>query len=157
MARKTSFKPEMEIQAEKMSTRGATDKQLGKAFGVTEQTINNWKQQFPSFFESLKRGKDIADAKVELALYQRALGYVCPDVDIRVIDGKVVKTATMKQYPPDTAAAFIWLKNRKPDQWRDQVFVDDSRDDPEQVNASRSTVRDRFKRLETTYGDYGRG
>ena len=25
-----------------------------------------------------------------------------------------------REIPPDTAAAFIWLKNRRPDKWRDK-------------------------------------
>lgn len=47
----------------KLCLLGATDKELGDFFNVTEQTINNWKKDFPSFFESIKRGKIDADAK----------------------------------------------------------------------------------------------
>jgi hypothetical protein len=28
---------------------------------------------------------------------------------------------TTKHYPPDTAAAIIWLKNRQPERWRDKI------------------------------------
>jgi hypothetical protein len=28
---------------------------------------------------------------------------------------------TMRHYPPDTTACIFWLKNRRPDLWRDKV------------------------------------
>lgn len=40
---------------------------------------------------------------------------------------------------------------------RDQVIVDDGREDVDKVNAARNTVNSRFKRLEDVYGDSGRG
>jgi hypothetical protein len=41
-------------------------------------------------------------------------------VDIRVIDKEIVQTPVRKYYPPDTTAAIFWLKNRRPDLWRDR-------------------------------------
>ena len=73
---------------------------------------------------SLKVGKDIPDQNVERSLYQRAIGYSHPDVDIRVVDGDVVQTEIVKHYPPDTTAAIFWLKNRKPKDWRDKQEVE---------------------------------
>lgn len=35
------------------------------------------------------------------------MGFVAPDVDIRVIDNKIVETPLEKHYPPDTAAAIF--------------------------------------------------
>ena len=34
---------------------GATDKEMAEFFGVSEQTLNTWKQRHPEFLESLKR------------------------------------------------------------------------------------------------------
>jgi transcriptional regulator with XRE-family HTH domain len=108
------------------ASKGYTDKQLAKVFGVTEQTINNWKKDYPEFFESLKSGKFLADKKVEASLYQRACGYSHPDVDIRTIQDRVVITPIIKHYPPDTTACIYWLKNRDPEKWPDRQKVEHS-------------------------------
>lgn len=119
--RPTRYRAEYAEQARKLCLLGFTDAGLADVFGVAESTINNWKLKFPKFSESLWRGKQIADAEVASGLYQRACGYQHPDTHISVVDKKIVKTPITKQYPPDTGAATMWLKNRQPDKWRDSV------------------------------------
>lgn len=103
---------------------GYTDKELADVFDVTKQTINNWKKKFPEFFDSLKEGKLIADAKVVASLFQRACGYSHPDIHISNFQGKIAKTNIIKHYPPDTTAAIFWLKNRQPEEWREKKEAD---------------------------------
>ncbi len=117
----TKYKPEYENQALILAEKGFTDKEIAKLFKVTEQTINNWKKQFPQFFESLKAGKKIADQKVVQSLYQRALGYSHPEIHISNHQGIVTKTNTIKHYAPDTTACIFWLKNRDQTNWRDKL------------------------------------
>ena len=124
MGRPTAFKPEYPDQAYKLCLLGATDKQLADFFDVSEQTINTWKGKYPEFLESLKRGKTVADAEVAEALFHRAKGYSHPDVHISTYEGHVTQTPIIKHYPPDTGAAFIWLKNRAG--WRDKQEVQHS-------------------------------
>lgn len=134
--RPTDYRTEYNDQAEKLCKLGATDKELADFFEVQEQTINNWKIAHPEFFESIKRGKQLADANVAEKLYQRAMGYSHPDVDLRVIDGEVVQTELTKHYPPDTAAAIFWLKNRQKKKWRDKIetgFTDNDGNDVQTV------------------------
>jgi len=119
--RPTLYKPEYDKQVYKLCLLGATDAELADFFNVTEQTINNWKHKQPSFFESLKRGKTYADANVACSLYQRAIGYSHPDTDIKCFKGEIIQTEIIKHYPPDTGAAFIWLKNRNPSKWKDKI------------------------------------
>lgn len=102
---------------------GLTDKQLAGVLKVSEQTVNAWKKK-PEFLEALRAGKDFADDQVERALFERATGYEHPEDDIRVCDGIIVTTPTVKHYPPDTSAAIIWLKNRRPEKWRDKPTGD---------------------------------
>ncbi|MEH3125556.1 helix-turn-helix domain-containing protein [Agrobacterium cavarae] len=124
MARKSGYQSEYAAQAEKLCEQGLTDKQLAEFFGVTDRTISRWKLDYPEFCQSLKAGKEISDDLVVRSLFQRAIGYSHPDVDIKVIDGGVVKTEITKHYPPDTTAAIFWLKNRKPKEWRDKQEVE---------------------------------
>lgn len=118
LGRPSKYKDNYCTQAKKLCLLGATDKELADFFEVEESTINNWKIEHPEFLESIKKGKLIADAKVADSLYNRALGYKAPDVDIRVINDEIVQTPLIKHYPPDTTAAIFWLKNRHPEKWK---------------------------------------
>lgn len=119
--RPTKYKPEYAAQAEKLCRLGATDAQLADFFDVSISTVSLWKVQHSDFSEAVKLPKGEADEKVEQSLYKRAMGYEHDEVDIRVIDGKVVETPIRKFYPPDTAAMIFWLKNRKKADWRDRI------------------------------------
>lgn len=124
--RKPLFRDEYIKQAYMLCLLGATDKELATFFDVTEQTINNWKKNQPEFFESLKKGKDEADAKVAESLFKSAIGgyYIEEEkiVHLPNNDGyQIVKLK--KQIPPNISAQIFWLKNRQSKQWRDKVDV----------------------------------
>jgi len=120
MARPTKYKKEFAEQARKLCLLGATDKSLAEFFEVTESTINKWKVDHKEFSESIKKGKEIADAEVASKLYHRATGYEHQEDDIRSVNGEIVITPTVKHYAPDTTAAIFWFKNRKKAEWRDK-------------------------------------
>lgn len=119
----TKYSRAFNKQATKLCLLGATDKDLADFFEVTEQTINNWKREHPSFFESIKKGKVVADMNVGERLYTRAMGYRYKEVTKeKGKNGKLVVTKEItKEQPPDPASIFFYLKNRKPKQWRDKV------------------------------------
>jgi len=125
--RPTKFDPKYCEQVVKLCKLGATDKDLADFFDVSEATINNWKVDFPKFLESLKEGRDFADANVADRLYQRAMGYEHDSEEIMAIsDGKgagshVERVPIRKIYPPDSTAAIFWLKNRQKKHWRDTI------------------------------------
>lgn len=130
VGRPSKFKPEFIEQARKLCMLGMTDKELADFFEVAESTLNLWKKDFPGFSESLKGGKTLADAEVAAKLHHRALGYSHPEDDIRVVNGQIVITPTIKHYPPDTTAGIFWLKNRQRDKWRDKPEADSDDDAP---------------------------
>lgn len=125
--RPTDYKPEYCEQVEKLCKLGATDEEIGDFFGVTEQTINNWKKEHPDFFESIKAGKIEADSNVADRLYQRAMGFEHDSEEIKVVSmgqnsgSEVERVPIRKVYPPDPTAAIFWLKNRQPKKWRDKT------------------------------------
>jgi len=119
--RPSLYKPEYVVQATKLCLLGATDRELADFFKVSEQTLNSWKTQHTEFLESLKVGKEQADQRVERSLYQRALGYSHPDVHVSNFQGLVTLTPIIKHYPPETTAGIFWLKNRRPEEWRDRI------------------------------------
>ena len=88
--RKTKYKQEYDELAFNYCLLGAKDTQLAEFFNVTEQTINNWKKDHPSFFESIKKGKQDADAEVANSLFHRAKGYSHPEVKVFNNQGEIV-------------------------------------------------------------------
>ena len=125
MGRPTAYKPEYIKQVYKLSLLGLTDVEMAGVFGVAERAFNNWKLKYPEFVQSIKDGKEIADANVTASLYQRACGYTHKETKVFCNDGLVTEVEIDKHYPPDTAAAFIWLKNRQPTRWRDKAYAFD--------------------------------
>jgi hypothetical protein len=119
--RPSKYKPEFVEQAKKLCKLGATDAELADFFGVRVSTINLWKVQHKEFSESVRPSKAVADRRVEQSLYRRAVGATLDETDIRVVDGKIVKTEIRKQLPPDTTACIFWLKNRNRKDWRDRI------------------------------------
>ena len=91
IGRPTKYKPEYAEQAYKLCLLGAIDADMADFFNVEVSTLNNWKSEFPEFLESIKKGKMLADANVASRLYQRAMGYEAPDVDIRAVVEKIVQ------------------------------------------------------------------
>jgi hypothetical protein len=118
------YRPEYVSIARKMCQMGAIDKDLAEAFGVSDRAIKDWRAAHPDFAEACAIGKEAADDMVERALFHRAIGYEHPAEKIFNNNGTIVRAETVEHYPPDTAAAFIWLKNRKPKSWRDRQEIE---------------------------------
>ena len=117
--RPTEYKPEYVAQAEKLCKLGATDLDVAQFFQVHTATVYRWKLEYPEFCEALKRGKEIADDLVEDRLFKRATGYSHDATKIFQYEGEPVAVDYIEHHPPDTTAAIFWLKNRRPDKWRD--------------------------------------
>lgn len=124
--RPSSFKPEYVDLARKFCLLGATNDDLARLFEVAASTIDKWIAENPEFSGSVKEGREQADATVAESLYRRAVGYSHPAVKIFMPAGATepVYADYTEHYPPDTAAAFIWLKNRRKQDWRDKAEVE---------------------------------
>lgn len=100
---------------------GLTDKQISHNMGVAWSTLKIWKTRFPALTDALRKGKEVVDREVENALYKRALGYWVTETKTTTLpDGAVKVEEIRKHVAPDTTAQIFWLKNRKPDQWREK-------------------------------------
>jgi hypothetical protein len=101
--------------------------------GIAAGTLYAWQKDHDEISRALKKGKAPVDIEVENALLKRATGYT-------VTVKKPVKVKTKRQLKdkgtieeehielveeeiyiaPDTTAQIYWLKNRRPDKWRDK-------------------------------------
>ncbi|MEN9924169.1 MAG: hypothetical protein RL268_295 [Pseudomonadota bacterium] len=122
VGRPTKYKPEYVKQAAKLCEAGFTDNELADFFEVDKATINRWKLSHPDFCASIKAGKSPVDDRVERSLYQRAIGYEQEEVKIFMPAGATepVYAKFTAKYAPDVTACIFWLKNRRPEQWRDK-------------------------------------
>ena len=85
-------------QVEVIASLGLTDEEIAIILGISPRTLNYWKKN-PEFLQALKRGKLKADFQVTKKLYENAKN-------------------------GDNTAIIFWLKNRRPDLWRDRAQVE---------------------------------
>lgn len=126
------------LRVEGWARDGLTDEQIYLKMGISYQTFYDWQKRFPEFREALKRGKAPIDQEVENALLKRARGYQYEETVTEIEEVPTGKTDSdgrpimkqvkhirkvMKTALPDTTAQIFWLKNRRPDRWRDKQDV----------------------------------
>lgn len=103
---------------------GLTDEQIAHNMGINPATLYRWKNDYDKICKSLKKGKEVVDIQVENALLKRALGYEFQEQRIEKSDKETKIIQTIKHIPPDTTAQIFWLKNRRPDKWRDKPPIE---------------------------------
>ena len=142
---------------------GLTDEQIAHNMGITATCLYNYKNKYIEIFNALKKGKKVVDIEVENALFKNAVGFsyveevVSTKKEVIYEDGKRVKEISepivikiQKYKQPETTAQIFWLKNRKPDVWRDKII--DVENEEAIANATdilvkiRKTVDDRYER-----------
>ena len=119
---------------------GLTDEQIANNLGIGYTTFKDYKKRYPSFSAALKKGKEVVDYEVENALLKRALGYSYEEKTIEKLWNKskekyeeVVTKRVRKEVVPDTTAQIFWLKNRRPDKWRDKQIMEHDTSKVEQL------------------------
>lgn len=95
------LEPDGLILLEGWARDGLTDEQIANKMGINVATLYRYKQSYCEICNALKKGKEVVDFQVENALVQAAL------------DGNVT-------------AQIFWLKNRRPDKFRDKPEAADS-------------------------------
>lgn len=124
MARPSKYeshvKPKLNL-VESWARDGLIDEQIAHNLGIGVATLYEYKNKYPEFSEALKNGKDDIDVMVENALLKRALGYTYDEV---TLESGVETKRVVKEVQPDTTAQIFWLKNRRPQAWRDKQEID---------------------------------
>ena len=97
---------------------GLSDEQIAHNIGIRRETLWDWKKKHDNISNSLKKGKEVVDFLVENALLKNALGFKYEE-NVVTRDGEIINVE--KFQAPNTVAQIFWLKNRKPDKWRDRI------------------------------------
>ena len=134
----TNVKPKLFL-VEMWARDGLTDEQIAENLDISVASFYNYKNEHLEFLESLKKGKEVADYEVENALFKKALGYnakikkAFKVKEVLYENGKRLKETERIEYaedevhiPADTTAQIFWLKNRKPNVWRDKQEVENT-------------------------------
>jgi orotate phosphoribosyltransferase-like protein len=85
-------------QVESLASLGLTDEEIAKVLDISRTTLHYYKKK-PKFLNTIKKGKLKADVQITKSLYEKAKS-------------------------GDTTAMIFWLKNRRPDKWRDKQDID---------------------------------
>ena len=117
--------PDGLLRVEGWARDGLTEEQIAHNMGIGIRTLTDWKSRFPAILASLKNGKAPVDVQVENALLKSALGFEYEETITEIEElpgGKQKKQIRkVKKYaPPNSTAQIFWLKNRRPDRWRDK-------------------------------------
>ena len=106
MARPSKYETHVAPRLEEIKDwvrNGATDEEVAQRLGISRSTFCEYKNGFSEFSDTLKETKEIVDSQVENALLQNAL------------KGNIT-------------AQIFWLKNRRPDKWREKLSPDKEND-----------------------------
>lgn len=121
---------------------GLTDEQISTKIGINRTTLYKWIDRFSDIGDALKQGKEPVDIDVEDSMLKSALGqYVTVKKPMKLKtekrlrkkdkDGREYETGVIVEehieyvdeqvyIPPNITAQIFWLKNRKPEQWKDK-------------------------------------
>lgn len=148
------------VEIEGWARDGLTDEQIAHNLGISKVSLYKYMDIHSELFELLKKSKAVVDREVENALLKRALGYEYDEVtkeqvmnpDTGEFELKTTKVVT-KQVVPDTTAQIFWLKNRKPNDWRDKRDVEVSGEINNKVsNLTDEQLDEEIKKLEKSLG-----
>lgn len=120
---------------------GLTMAEIAGNVGVTSRTLQRWQNLQPEIKEALRKGKEPADVRVENELYRAAIGYkytVKKPIKIRtektlegkgkIIEERIEFVDEEFYVPGNQTAQIFWLKNRKPEKWRDKQVIETQAD-----------------------------
>ena len=150
---------------------------IAAKIGIAPKTLVEWRKKYPEIDKAISEGKEVVDYKVENALLKVALGYTTTETKTIISppdkngNRRIRVEKTEKEIAPNPTAIMCWLNNRKPEQWkrnRDILQTKDednkitvniirhgSNNDDEEwdVNATNSSKKSKAKKATAATGD----
>ena len=112
-----------------LAIAGRTDEEIAEYLGVATSTLYMWYKKYPALVEAKKAGMQEPDDKIEFSLFEKAMGLSVVTEEKIITDDKdkiIQKIKTKKNVPPSDTAQIFWLKNRRPEKWRDKQEIEHS-------------------------------
>ena len=94
-----------------------TEDQISHNIGISRTTLYNWKTKNIDILNALKKRKRSCRHRSRERFIQKSGGY---DYEETTIEKGIETKRITKHMPGDTTAMIYWLKNRKPQQWRER-------------------------------------
>jgi hypothetical protein len=116
---KRPWDPSMLRQVQEMSKIGLTEREMARILDVHPGVL--WRLEVQ---QAIHGWKEAADARVERATFERAVGYNIEVEKIVNVKGEIARILTWEHIPADVTAQIWWEKNRMPASWRDRKEVD---------------------------------
>ena len=140
--RPTRYTPEHAETARLFYETGATDEQVARLLRIHLATLYRWRERYPDFAEAALVGKDDADARVQAAMYRRAIGYDYRETKAFLPLGakEAVQVEVTRHAPADTRVGMQWLRIRRPAEWREPRETDDNSDLAERLAEALANV-----------------
>ena len=122
---KTKYDESFPVRVLELAGKGLTNKEIAKQLGISRTSFYEYKKNISEFLDAIKKGKEPIDDDVEDSMLKRAMGY---DYEEQVTEERISEDGTRhpavvrtfkKHMPGDTTAQIFWLKNRRPNEWRD--------------------------------------
>lgn len=117
------------------SRNGLSYEQIAKNCGCSLSTLKDWREKYPPISEALSRAREEADIIVENSLFKTANGYTVKvgkwfklkrveydkETGRKVLEQEYLEERQEDVHiPANERAQEFWLRNRKPDVWRDK-------------------------------------
>ena len=122
------------LRIEGWARDGLSLAQIAHNVGVADSTFRRWKEENEALSAAIKRGNAPVDLEVENAMVKSALGHketVRKAIKVKTEKQKVGEGKIVEEHieyvdeevyiPPQVVAQIFWLKNRRPDKWKEKV------------------------------------
>lgn len=134
MGRKNKYETNIKPHLKEIRELAAnlTEYQIARKFGVTPQSLESYKKNYPELLEALRDGKKDLVNELKMTLIKKAKGFTYTESKqiLREEGGKKIKVVEKyeKYAQPDTGAIHLLLKNLD-DSWRndDKETIDQKR------------------------------
>lgn len=115
---------------------------IANKIGISSKTLIDWRKKYPEIDKAISEGKEVVDYKVENALLKVALGFTTTET--KTIIGPPDKNGnrrirvekTEKEIAPNPTAIMCWLNNRKPEQWKRNRDVLQTKDEDNKITVN---------------------
>lgn len=124
------------LRIEGLARDGLSLSQIAHNIGVADSTFRKWRDEHEAISAAIKRGNAPVDLEVENAMLKSALGHketVRKAIKVKTEKQKVGEGKIVEEHieyvdeevyiPPQVIAQIFWLKNRRPDKWKEKQAI----------------------------------